>query len=195
VSQLISQLEKSTQKHIVEITSDSDNSWVKGSVFVGTEAALFRVPNANTVVFADIDRDLSAPRITAPREVAALLIRAARLVGPSGAVVIQTRSPHHPLLQAFAHSNPTRTLHDWGLKDIEQRRLFGLPPFSVMASVSLGDDEIINTDGLPAEITTAIENSRTILKASTRHMLSQSVDKLREMYGSRLRVHADPTRY
>ena len=195
VSQLMSQLEKSTRKHIVEITSDSDNSWVKGSVFVGTEAALFRVPNANTVVFADIDRDLSAPRITAPREVAALLLRAARLVGSSGTVVIQTRSPHHPLLQAFAHSHPARALLDWGLKDIEQRRFFGLPPFSVMASVSLADDEPINANGLPAEITTAFENNRTILKAPTRHMLAQSIEKLREMYGNRLRVHADPTRY
>ena len=195
VSQLIAQLEKSTRKHIVEITSDSDNSWVKGSVFVGTEAALFRVPNADTVVFADIDRDLSAPRITAPREVAALLLRAARLVGSSGTVVIQTRSPHHPLLQAFADSHPTRALHDWNLKDIEQRRLFGLPPFSVMASVSLGDDELINTDVLPAGIISAVENGRTILKASTRHMLAQSFEKLREMYGNRLRVHADPTRY
>ena len=64
-----------------------------------------------------------------------------------------------------------------------------------MASVSLADDEPINADGLPAEITTAFENNRTILKAPTRHMLAQSIEKLREMYGNRLRVHADPTRY
>lgn len=195
VSQLISQLEKSTRKQIVEITSDSDNSWVKGSVFVGTEAALFRVPSADTVVFADIDRDLSAPRITAPREVAALLLRAARLVGSHGTVVIQTRSPQHPLLQSFASSNPTRALHEWNLGDIEQRRLFGMPPFSVMATVSLADDQPINVVDLQTSVDSALVGNLLMLKAATRAELSSAIQQLRETYGTRLRVHADPTRY
>ena len=195
VSQLISQLEKSTRKHIVEITSDSDNSWVKGSVFVGTEAVLFRVPTADTVVFADIDRDLSAPRITAPREVAALLLRAARLVGSHGTVVIQTRSPQHPLLQAFASSNPTQALHDWNMNDVEQRRVFGLPPYSVMAMVSLSDDQPIKTDDVRPSVDSATMGGQMMLKAKTRAELSESIAQLREKYVTRLRVHADPTRY
>jgi len=195
VSQLVAQLHKSTQKSIVEVTAESDDSWAKGSVFVGTEAALFRVPAADTVVFADIDRDLSAPRVTAPREVAALLIRAARLVGARGTVVIQTRTPHHPLLSAFSSNEPMRALQEWNVRDVEQRRSFSLPPFSVMASVSLADDESIPEVEVPEGVSTALMAQQLVLRATTRELLSSAIQSLREKYGTRLRVHADPTRY
>lgn len=195
VSQLVTQLHKSTQKSIVEVTADSDNSWVKGSVFVGTEAALFRVSNADTVVFADIDRDLSAPRITAPREVAALIIRAARLVGTKGTVVIQTRTPQHPLLQAFASATPTTSLQEWSSKDVEQRRMFSLPPFSRMASVSLSDGEPFSDLELLDGVSSAVVGDDIVVKSSTRDLLRNQIDVLRARYGARLRVHADPTRY
>ena len=195
VAQLISQLEKSTRKSIVEVTAESDNSWTQGSVFVGTEAALFRVPHADTVVFADIDRDLSAPRVTAPREVAALLIRAARLVGSRGTVVVQTRTPNHPLLMAFGDSNVTEGLMEWNLKDIEQRRVFSLPPFAELVSVSLADDE--SFVGMPTldGVDTALMSGQLILKSISRDSLREAIDVLRGHYGARLRVHADPTRY
>jgi primosomal protein N' len=191
---LLAQLEKSTKKSVVEITADSDNTWTQGSIFVGTEAALFRVPSADTVVFADIDRDLSAPRMTASREVAALFIRAARLVGSRGTVV-QTRTPHHPLLEAFGSMQPTSDLCEWNNNDIKQRREFSLPPFAVMASLSLADDALF--DNLPHlnGVSTAVLSGQLVLKADTREAIRQAVTILRSQYGTRLRVHADPTRY
>ena len=195
VSQLISQLEKSTKKPIVEITAESDNTWTQGSVFVGTEAALFRVPHADTVVFADIDRDLSAPRVTAPREVAALLIRAARLVGSRGTIVVQTRTPNHPLLMAFGDSNVTQGLMEWSTKDIEQRRVFSLPPFAELVSLSLADDETFADMPTLNDVDTALMSGQLILKSISRDSLREAIDVLRGHYGARLRVHADPTRY
>jgi len=195
VSQLVAQLHKSTQKSIVEVTAESDNSWVKGSVFVGTEAALFRVPTADTVVFADIDRDLSAPRVTASREVAALIVRAARLVGARGTVVIQTRTPHHPLLSAFANEQPMQALQEWNTRDIEQRQAFMLPPFALMASVSLADDEPFVDVQLPDGVSSALMAHQLVVRAGTRELLTAAIGSLREKYGTRLRVHADPTRY
>jgi primosomal protein N' len=195
VSQLISQLEKSTKKPIVEITAESDNTWTQGSVFVGTEAALFRVPHADTVVFADIDRDLSAPRVTAPREVAALLIRAARLVGSRGTIVVQTRTPNHPLLMAFVDSNVTQGLMEWSAKDIEQRRVFSLPPFAELVSLSLAEDESFADMPTLNGVDTALMSGQLILKSISRDSLREAIDVLRGHYGARLRVHADPTRY
>ena len=195
VTHLVSQLVKSTKKPIVEITAESDNTWTQGSVFVGTEAALFRVPSADTVVFADIDRDLSAPRVTAPREVAALLIRAARLVGARGTVVVQTRTPDHPLLKAFGGDNITQSLMEWNAKDVEQRRFFALPPFSHLVSLSLADDDTFSNIPALDGVETALLSGALLLKAPTRDHLRDALVTLRAQYGSRLRVHADPTRY
>jgi primosomal protein N' len=195
VSQLVSQLEKSTQKSIVEVTAESDNSWVQGSVFVGTEAALFRVPTADTVVFADIDRDLSAPRVTASREVAALIIRAARLVGARGTVVIQTRTPQHPVLMAFSSAHPLLALHEWNARDVEQRRTFSLPPFARLVSVALADDEAFTDVQLLDGVNAATMNNHLVLRSESREALQEAVAQLRARYGTRLRVHADPTRY
>lgn len=195
VSQLVSQLEKSTQKSIVEVTAESDNSWVQGSVFVGTEAALFRVPTADTVVFADIDRDLSAPRVTASREVAALIIRAARLVGARGTVVIQTRTPQHPVLMAFSSAHPLLALHEWNARDVEQRRTFSLPPFARLVSVALADDEAFTDVQLLDGVNVATMNNHLVLRSESREALQEAVAQFRARYGTRLRVHADPTRY
>ena len=195
VSHLISQLQRSTDRPLIEITSDTDDNWNNGSVYVGTEAALYRIPSAATVVFADIDRDLLAPRITAVREVVSLVIRAARIVGSGGRVIIQTRSPDHPLLAALASDDVASRLMEWNKSDVASRRMFGLPPFAHMAHLALssGETPSSSTDGFQVRIASVADG--VLVSASTRDELGKYIAQNREQYGTQLRVHADPTRY
>lgn len=195
VTQLVSQLTASTKRPIVEVTADTDDSWSKGSVFVGTEAVLYRVPFAQTVVFADIDRDLGAPRITAAREVLALIARAARLVGSLGTVIIQTRSPHHSLLVALGSDNVALALTNWNNSDLDQRRTFSFPPFGVLTHVSLADGHSFDGVESLAPVLVARDGDDLVLRATTRDETRTALQTLRSTYGSALRVHADPTRY
>ena len=195
VSQLRTQLEASSPNPIVEVTSDSDDSWTKGSVFIGTEAVLFRISSADTVVFADIDRDLGAPRLTAQSEVLALLARAARIVGVNGTVVVQTRQPHHPLMKALASSNVNEALKTVSQAELSQRQLLRMPPFSRIVRVSVGADANINEVGLPDDVEIARDGNAYLLRSLSRESLSHAVHHLRGLFGTAVRVHADPDRY
>ena len=195
VSQLVSQVMKSTRNPVIEVTAESDDSWTKGSVFIGTEAVLYRIPQADAVVFADIDRDLSAPRLTASREVLALIARAARLVGGSGRIVIQTRQPNHPLLVALASADPQSGLLQWMAHDVAQRRMFSMPPFASMVRISVVAPKTVDDVPSIAQVDIAREENSVILKSSDAEVLSQAVQQLRAQFGTSLRVHADPKRY
>lgn len=195
VSHLISQLRKTSSRPIIEITADSDDTWSVGSMYVGTEAVLYRTPSASTVVFADIDRDLFAPRITAVREVLALIMRAARIVGGGGRVIIQTRSPEHPLFQALTNSDTSAALMQWNLDDLASRRMFSLPPFSEMAHVALSGDDVIPEVLESVGVRFAVVADGLLLSAETREQLAHCISEYRARYGASLRVHADPTRY
>ncbi len=83
-------------------------------VLAGTDAVLHRVGPAGVgvgaVVFVEFDAELSAPRYRAPEEALAALARASRVVGGRGAgrVLVQTRQPGHPVLQAALRADPGR---------------------------------------------------------------------------------------
>ena len=107
-------------------------------VLMGTEAVLHRVRRAAAVAFLDIDLHLLAPRFSATDETLGLLVRASRLVGPRHAgpawarVLVQTRVPDHPVLQAVARGEPG-TL---AAGEESMRRSAGLPPFTALAALS-----------------------------------------------------------
>jgi primosomal protein N' (replication factor Y) len=106
-------------------------------VLIGTEAILHRVRKAAAVAFLDIDLHLLAPRFSATDETLALLVRAARLVGPRGGpasarVLVQTRVPDHPVLVAVGRGEPGAVAP----AEESMRRSAGLPPFSALATVS-----------------------------------------------------------
>jgi primosomal protein N' (replication factor Y) len=112
------------------------------AVVVGTEAALHRVPDADTVAFLEFDSELLAPRFRAAEQALALLARACRLVGGTsagragdrapGRVVVQTRQPRHPALLAAVSADPAVLAS----AESEVRRALALPPFSALAVVS-----------------------------------------------------------
>jgi hypothetical protein len=147
------------------------------------------------VVFADIDRDLSAPRLTAAREVLALITRAARLVGANGRLIIQSRQPSHPLLQALVSENPQQALMQWMDNDLSQRKLFSMPPFASMVRISaVAPKSIDDVPSMPG-IDIARDENSVILKSLDAEILSVGVAQLRAQFGTSLRVHADPKRY
>jgi primosomal protein N' (replication factor Y) len=192
---LKNQLEKSQSRSVVEVTAESDDSWTSGSVFLGTEAVLYRVPSAQHIVFADIDRDLGAPRMSAPQEVAALIARAARIVGAAGSVVVQTRQPQHPLLQALASENPQQALSNWADEQMSQSRMLGLPPFSEVVKISVSSPRTIDEVPTIAGINMARTDGEVLLRAASRAEMSDAVAHIRSVLGTSVRVHANPARF
>jgi primosomal protein N' (replication factor Y) len=120
---------------VVEVTASSGGPLPDASVYVGTETALHQVPEADVVVFADLDAELLAPRYRAAEQAMALLARAARLVGGragGGRLVVQTHVPRHEVLDAVLHADPGRLV----AVERERRAALGFPPFRALAAVS-----------------------------------------------------------
>jgi primosomal protein N' (replication factor Y) len=119
-------------------TDGPDAALPDAPVLLGTEAVLHRARRASAVVFLDIDLHLLAPRLNATDETLALLVRAARLVGPrhagpiSARVQVQTRVADHPVLLALSQGAPAPVLAE----EDTIRHTSGLPPYSAMALVS-----------------------------------------------------------
>ena len=195
VTQLTSQVQASSANPVIEVTSDSDESWTKGNVFIGTEAVLYRVPQADCVVFADIDRDLGAPRMSAPIEVAAIVARAARMVGANGKVVIQSRVVDHPLLVALASNNVAGALEAWRDSVLVQRRALGLPPYSCVARITLTPPHTSVDIPELESVLVAREEEAVLLRATHRDDLEKAITQLRATFGAHMRVHMDPLRY
>ena len=113
----------------------ADGPGASAALYIGTEAVLHRVPSADAVAFIDFDQELTAPRYRAGEEAFALLVRAARLVGPrsgGGIVLVQTRLPAHPVLTAAAGADPS----DWLRAESQRRSQMRQPPAATWALVS-----------------------------------------------------------
>jgi len=146
VSRAREELEALVGEPVGEVTSSSTSHPPSTRVHIGTEAALHRVTSADAVAFLDFDQELLAPRYRAAEQAMGMLARAARLVRSSGAgaraqagrigrpgrIVVQTRSPDHPVLQAVRHADPERLV----ASEAPMRRALRLPPAAAMAVVS-----------------------------------------------------------
>jgi primosomal protein N' (replication factor Y) len=126
-----------------EITADTGSAPPPPeAVLVGTEAVLHRVARAWVVAFLDLDQELVAPRYRAAEEALALLARAARVVGgradgggpddgraAGGRLVLQTRLPHHEVVDAAVHADPSRL----SVVEAARRAALGFPPERALA--------------------------------------------------------------
>lgn len=195
VSQLVSQIQASTRNPVVEISSDSPDDWSKGTVFIGTEAVLHRIPTADTVVFADIDRDLGAPRMTGAHEVLSMIAKAARMVGAKGTLVIQTRQVENRLIVALSQSDVSVALQKWNDDDMAQRRAMTLPPFGAIARVSVTAPRLMTEFSLPAGVSTARDDDAYLVRAASRTELDAAVALIRAEFGVAVRIHIDPYRF
>lgn len=131
------EMEQLARRPAIQIVGESGPVPANGqpTLYIGTEAVLHRVASADAVAFVDFDQELTAPRYRAAEEALALLVRAARLVGPrsgGGRVLVQTRLRSHPVLTAAAAADPTQWLNG----EVERRSQMRQPPASTWALVS-----------------------------------------------------------
>jgi primosomal protein N' (replication factor Y) len=147
VSRVREELEVLAGRPVAELTAATapeDLDAHATPLVVGTEAALHRVRWADAVAFLDFDQELLALRHRAAEEAMALLVRAGRLVqraaarqGATGSdrrglVLVQTRTPDHPVLVAAHQADPSRLV----ASELPLRQALGLPPAAAMAAVS-----------------------------------------------------------
>jgi primosomal protein N' (replication factor Y) len=168
-------------------------------VVLGTQAVLHRHRRASAVAFLDVDLHLLAPRLDATDEALGLLVRASRLVGPRGTgpptarVLLQTRVPDHPVLQAVLRGDPTHVL----AQERSVRQTSGLPPFSALALVSgalAGQYAAALREAAPTAVSVSeLSSDRHLLRAPDHGPLCDLFASVPRPAGRGLRVEVDPT--
>jgi primosomal protein N' len=116
-------------------------------------------------------------------------------VGERGKVIVQTRRPQHPLLLALSQDDVADALLKWCEQDLAQRKMFGFPPFGVLAHVSVKSPGSVSEIPSIEGVDIARFEDFAIVKASTRDELGSAITQIRESLGASVRVHADPVRY
>ncbi len=199
VAKLAGELEVLLGERVAEVSSPARSPSADHSaatrIVIGTEAALHRVPRADVVAFLDFDQELSATRYRANEQALTLLARAGRLVGPrsgGGRILVQTRQPDHPVLQAAATADPgLLSSHDRAL-----RRQLGFPPFGALAEIAgAGAAAFMERLGHPVGLEiAALGENRWVVRATDRAALLDVVANVERPPG-RLRLAIDPLRF
>ena len=197
VNRVREELEALAREPVAEVTAErgTDAGGTGTRVVVGTEAALHRIHKADVVAFLDFDQELLAPRYRAAEEAMALLVRAARVVGPragGGRVLVQTRQPHHEVLQGALLAEPTRVSD----AERERRQLLGYPPAKAMAVIS-GASAQAWVDSFVAPIGVEMlgpSDGQWIVRAATHELLCDALSAASRP-GGRLRIEVDPLRF
>ena len=183
---------------VVEVTAGGDNETAVDQakmLYVGTEAALHRLHDADTVVFLDIDQELAAPRYRASEIVGTLLVHAARLVGRShrgGKVMVQTHSVDSPVLQAMA----TLRIDQYLQSVTEMRRSMKLPPFGALAQLSGSciDEAMEELQRNVFVHVSASSSGSYLVRAADWQVLADVLSEVEVPKGVRLKVEVDPGR-
>lgn len=187
VSRLREELEGAAARRVVEITGADTEPPAAAGVYVGTEAALYRVPSADVVAFLEFDSEMLAPRFRAAEQALALIIRAGRLAPE---VLLQTFVPDHVVLQAAAAGNPDAVVR----VERERRSMLGLPPFGALASVSgSGSSEMVDQLGPDVQVG-GDDATGFVVRADDWTTLGTALNALERPKGSRVRVAVDPPR-
>jgi primosomal protein N' (replication factor Y) len=117
------------QTEAFEVSAATTTIEPSARVLVGTEAVLTRVRGARLVCFADVDDYLGAPRAHSSLDALRAIGMAGRLVGARGSdapghVLVQTRQPDHPVVDAAVRGDPTGVI----ASEAELARALSLPP-------------------------------------------------------------------
>jgi primosomal protein N' (replication factor Y) len=202
------ELEALAREPVVEITGDTGAVERPGGaarIFVGTEAVLHQVPSAAVVAFLDFDQELLAPRYRAAEQAMTLLVRAARLLarrgiedGPAprgraglGRLVVQTRVPHHEVIQAALHADPSRVAD----AELVRRTFLRFPPAGALADVSgVAAPRFIESLGHPVGVDVLGPSDGHWLVRATDHQVLCDALAATPRPPGRLRVEVDPLR-
>lgn len=194
VSRLREELEAAANRPVVAVTGEGPDRPEVAGVYVGTEAVLHRVERADTVAFLEFDREVLAPRYRAAEQAMALLVRAARLVGPrdrGGRILVQTFLPHHEVVTAAQLADPGRIVAG----ERERRRLLGLPPFGAYAEIGgSGSDEFVASLAPTGSVSVVGGDERYVARADDWLELGTVLSAGERPSGSRLRIAVDPPR-
>ncbi|MDA2982721.1 MAG: hypothetical protein O3A34_01470, partial [Actinomycetota bacterium] len=199
VARLREELEAAANRSVFEVTAATETVNERCNVFVGTEAVLHRVQNADTVVFLDIDSELLAPRYRANEIVATLVVHAARLVGrstQSPRILLQTHTPDN----AFLIGLKIGDLSQYFVGDEARRSLLKFPPFGSIAQVSgKGTKAFLDSLNESLEFSAVVQtmNKDTengLIRAENWQQLSDVLLSAKRPAKSRLTFHVDPPR-
>ena len=197
VNRVREELEALVREPVGELTAErgTDAGGTGTRVVVGTEAALHQIHRAEVVAFLDFDQELLAPRSRAAEESLSLIVRAARVVGGRGGggrILIQTRLPHHEVVQAALLADPTKVSE----AEAGRRRLLGYPPFTAMALISGASAPAwIEAFGSPLGIDVmGPSDGRWIVRAPDHQQLCDAIAQVVRPPG-RLRIEVDPLRF
>jgi primosomal protein N' (replication factor Y) (superfamily II helicase) len=189
ITRLREELEAAAQRPVVEV-SGSTNDLPTADVYVGTEALLHRVGAVDVVAFLDFDAELLAPRYRAGEHAMALLVRAARAVGPrdgGGRIIVHTNVPDHEVIRAVQLADPGLFLK----VERERRALLHLPPFGALAAVhGQGAKEFVHEAGLSGSGSA----DDVLIRNDSWEQLGRALAETPRPKGSRLRVEVDPAR-
>ena len=181
---------------VVEISGKSKDAVdVSKMLFIGTESLIHRLKDVDTVVFLDIDQELSAPRYRASEIASTLLIGAARLVSRSsseGRVLVQTFNAQHPLLKAISDKKIDAYIASESASRIAMR----MPPFSSLAQISgAAAPGIVALLQDQSGISVSAENQGTFLiRSESSQHLSAALDKIDLPKSARYKLVVDPSR-
>jgi primosomal protein N' (replication factor Y) len=181
------------------------------------EGELRKGGGVGAVAFLDFDQELLAARYRAGEEALALLARASRLVGGrqrAGKVLVQTRAPSHPVIEAALLADPGRL----ATSEEAVRKALRLPPFSALAILSgpgarelasalrggfTGDlpGDRVELDGVPAgdlpgervELS-ELGDDRWVVRAADHASLADALAAVGRP-SERVRVDVDPVRF
>ncbi|MET0827820.1 MAG: hypothetical protein ABWZ89_15020 [Acidimicrobiales bacterium] len=192
VTRAAEELAALARTEVVEVTGESvPGSLSDARIYVGTEAVLHQVPQADVVAFLDLDQELLAPRYRAAEEALALLARASRILGGrrrDGRLVLQTRLPGHEVVQAALHADPSRV----SAAERERRRILGYPPSTALAAVSgaAADEYVLGVEGVDL---LGPRDGTWLLRAPDHATLLSALEQAPRPAG-RLRLDVDPLR-
>jgi primosomal protein N' (replication factor Y) len=195
VSRVREELEALLGEQVAEVTGGGTTGASDARVVVGTEAVLHQVARpVGVVAFLDLDQEMLAPRYRAAEQAMGLLARAARLLGgrsTGGRLVVQTRVPGHPVVQAVLHADPDR----WAGDEAARRRSLAYPPFAALAAVSGPAAEgFVANLGRPLGVEVlGPAGGRWLLRAADHRTLCDALAATTRPPG-RLRLEVDPLR-
>jgi primosomal protein N' (replication factor Y) len=199
VTKLRDDLEALARLPVAEVTAEAEGV-PQAPILIGTEAVLHRVASASVVVFLDFDGELLAPRLRAAEDALALLARASRVAGRRdgpGRVIVQTRQPDHPVVQAAVRADPGRLTSG----ELAVRAELALPPTTALAEVS-GDADVVAAFGTAVAGQSGVEvlpleDGRLLVRAPDHRVLCDALaatGRPAGVGGDRLRIEVDPQR-
>jgi primosomal protein N' (replication factor Y) (superfamily II helicase) len=163
-------------------------------IHVGTEAVLHRVSSADVVAFLDFDRELLAPRYRATEQVMALMVRAARLLGPrrrNGVLLLQTFLADHEVIAALVAGAPALLVPG----ERSRRQALGLPPYGALAQISgKGSSEFVQSLPEMNGVQIGQNSEGFLIRAGDIEQLRSVVASGQRTSTSRLRIAIDPPR-